>query len=102
MIERHNLKRDTFFIQQFFASMAKNLMIVNLGEFGGFAAIVISSLTGYSDVMNPDETVKITAYQASWLCKKLQFIDKKSRFAYFSRFLLQQVLRTWRIQSEAC
>ena len=47
--------------------MAKNLMIINIGEFAGFAAIVIPSLTGLSSNLNPDETVTITAAQASWL-----------------------------------
>lgn len=52
-------------------ALAKNLIIINIGEFIGFSAITISSLTGLSKELNPDETVQITAAQASWLCEYL-------------------------------
>lgn len=55
-------------IVKLLGSLAKNLMILNIGEFAGFAAIVIPSLTGLSKELNPDEMVQITAAQASWLC----------------------------------
>lgn len=56
-------------------SLAKNLMILNIGEFAGFSAIVISSLTGLSKELNPDETVQITPAQASWLCTYLHQVN---------------------------
>lgn len=54
------------------AALAKNLMILNIGEFMSILAIVISSLVGLSDALNPDETVRISAAQSSWLCMNFQ------------------------------
>lgn len=54
---------------QLFGCGAKNLMILNIGQFFGFATILIPALTGISNELNPNETVQITAAQASWLCK---------------------------------
>lgn len=43
-------------------------MLVNFGEFAGFAAILIPSVSGFSKQLNPDETVFVTGAEASWLC----------------------------------
>lgn len=52
---------------QFIASFARNLLYISLGFSDAFTAIVIPSLTGISSELNPDETLHITAAQASWL-----------------------------------
>lgn len=57
------------FLPQFLASSAKNFLIWNLGLILAFPSIVIPSLTGFSTALNPDETLRITAAQASWLGK---------------------------------
>lgn len=51
------------------ATTAKNLIIFNLGEFAAFPSIVIPSLIGVCNELNPDESLRITAAQTSWLCK---------------------------------
>lgn len=55
------------FLNQFLASSAKNFLIWNLGLILAFPSIVIPSLTGFSTALNPHETLRITAAQASWL-----------------------------------
>lgn len=52
---------------QFLASSAKNLLVLNLGLILAFPSIVIPSLSGISKELNPDETLNISAVQASWL-----------------------------------
>lgn len=82
---------------QIFGAMAKSLMIINIGEFLGFSALVIPSLTGLSQDLNPDEMVQITASQASWLCKFCIFFLVFS-ILNFSLFSLQQHFRIWPTQ----
>lgn len=47
--------------------MARNLITMNTGLFEGFPTLVIPSLLGFSEELNPDETLRISASQASWL-----------------------------------
>lgn len=57
---------------QILATIAKNFVVLNLGQFFSFPSIVIPSLIGVSKTLNPDEMVEATAAQTSWLC---EFID---------------------------
>lgn len=54
---------------QILGATAKNIVVLNLGEFTAFSSIVISALVGMSMKLNPNETIHITAAQSSWLCK---------------------------------
>lgn len=65
---------------QIFATMAKNFDIFNLGEFTAIPSIVIPSLTGISKHLNPDETIRVSGDETSWLCKLcfLQFSKLES------------------------
>lgn len=60
--------------------MAKNFDIFNLGEFTAIPSIVIPSLTGISKHLNPDETIRVSGDETSWLCKLcfLQFSKLES------------------------
>lgn len=67
--------------------MAKNLIVVNKALFDGFPSIVLPSLLGKSQELNPNETLLITASQSSWLCKyswkvvmKKKIIHTKEKF----------------------
>lgn len=53
--------------EKILAATAKNFIIFNLGEFTAFSAIVIPSLIGLANELNPDETVRIDGAQTSWL-----------------------------------
>lgn len=63
---------------QFLASSAKNLMILNMGQFHGFPSIVIPSLIGVTGALNPDETLHVSAAQTSWLCECSVNCEKRS------------------------
>lgn len=54
---------------QVMATMARNLITVNTGLFEGLPTLIIPSLLGLSKNLNPDETLRITASQASWIGK---------------------------------
>lgn len=54
---------------QILATLAKNLIIFNLGEFIAFPSIVIPSLAGLNTELNPDESVHATGPEISWLCE---------------------------------
>lgn len=68
-------------ILQVIASTVKNFLLLDLGLSIAFPTIVIPALTGLNDTVNPDETVHITAAQASWLGNKrnhqLTYLDLK-------------------------
>lgn len=75
------IHENKFWFVQFLAAMAKNLIVVNKALFDGFPSIVISSLTGHSSDLNPNEMLNITDSQASWLCKchNPMIFDKSSK-----------------------
>lgn len=56
-------------IFQTLAALANNLVSLNNGLFDGFPSIVIPSLIGLNQELNPNETLRITASQASWIGK---------------------------------
>lgn len=66
--------------------MAKNLMIANTGQFMNLPSIVVPSLTGVSEELNPDETLQIFPSQASWLCEC--FDSNSNQFNAMTIYLL--------------
>lgn len=58
---------------QTLAALANNLVSLNNGLFDGFPSIVIPSLVGLNKELNPNETLRITASQASWIGKMEYF-----------------------------
>lgn len=54
---------------QAIVTIIKNLIILNKSCFDGFSSLIIPSLLNISTALNPNETIEITANQASWLCK---------------------------------
>lgn len=62
-------------MHQLLGTCAKNLLVFNVGEFAAFPSIVIPSLIGISNHLNPDESLHMTASQTSWLCKFKSFIS---------------------------
>lgn len=52
---------------QALAALANNLVSLNNGLFDGFPSIVIPSLIGLNKELNPNETLRITSQQASWI-----------------------------------
>lgn len=79
---------------QLFAASAKNLMVVNVGNFHGFPSIVIPSLIGASKALNPDETLHVTAAQTSWLCEWFVNLLKLFEMLDLKFMRLQLVLLT--------
>lgn len=53
---------------QVLVTVIKNLIIVNKTAFEGFISLVIASLLGIATALNPDETIRVTGVEASWLC----------------------------------
>lgn len=49
------------------ASMAKNLTVASTGLYDGFSSILIPSILGLNQDLNPNETLRISASQASWI-----------------------------------
>lgn len=49
------------------ASTVKNFLLLDLGLSIAFPTIVIPALTGLNDQVNPNETIHMSAAQASWL-----------------------------------
>lgn len=47
----------------------KNLIIFNKSLFDGFSTIVIPALSGIAENRNPNEILRITSAESSWLCK---------------------------------
>lgn len=64
-IHRFNFR----FFCQAIVTVIKNLIILNKSCFDGFSSLIIPSLLGIATALNPNETIQITANQASWLCK---------------------------------
>lgn len=56
-----------FVLFQVIASTVKNFLLLDLGLSIAFPTIVIPALTGLNDQVNPNETIHMTAAQASWL-----------------------------------
>lgn len=54
---------------QFYVSIIQNLMELHKSIYQGMPSIVIPSLRGFSHKLNPNETVRITGKQSSWLRK---------------------------------
>lgn len=64
------LNRETdcdFYNSQIAAVNARNLITVNTTLFAAFPSIVIPSLIGLNNDLNVDETLRISASQASWI-----------------------------------
>lgn len=86
--------------------MAKNFVVLNVGQFFSFPSIVIPSLIGVSTALNPDEMIKATAAQTSWLCElfsKFVYLKKKTFLTDLSSVLfanLQLALLIYFTQSE--
>lgn len=64
----------SYFFFKCLGTLARNLLCINVGGYFGFLAILIPALTGLNKELNPDETLEITAYQASWLRKSYHSI----------------------------
>lgn len=56
-----------FLLPQILATTAKNFLLLDLGLAVAFPTIVIPALMGLNNENNPNETVQLTAVQASWL-----------------------------------
>lgn len=54
---------------QIIVAAIKNLIVLKKGCFYNLVPIIIPSLLGISNGLNPGETIRITANEASWLCK---------------------------------
>lgn len=52
---------------QAIAVTIKNFLLLDLGIVTAFPVILIPALTGLSSETNPNETIRITAVEASWL-----------------------------------
>lgn len=52
---------------QFLASIAQNLLSGNMGLALAFPTIVVPAVLGLSDAINPNESLHMTADEASWL-----------------------------------
>lgn len=61
------MKKPTKKSFQVIASMAKNALMFDLGLAASYSAIAIPALTGNDLVKNPNEFLRITEYQVSWL-----------------------------------
>lgn len=61
------LKIENLTFVQFLASFAQNLIIWQFGLILAIPSIVVPSVIGVSQELNPDETLHMTAEQASWL-----------------------------------
>lgn len=59
------------FCLQILASTAKNILLLDLGLALCFSTIVIPALTGDDKEHNPDEILRITPEQASWLGRSI-------------------------------
>lgn len=69
---RFEISTEVFFpthnyFLQVIASTVKNFLLLDLGLSIAFPTIVIPALMGLNNALNPDETVHLTAVQASWL-----------------------------------
>lgn len=49
------------------ASTTKNLLVLNAGFALGLITVLIPALSGLNPVANPDEPLRITNEQASWI-----------------------------------
>lgn len=56
---------------QFLACAAKNLLIFNLGLTLAFATVAIPALRRYETIINHNEYLHFTPYEASWLGNSL-------------------------------
>lgn len=65
-----------FFLLKILASSAKNLVILNFGLIISFSTILIPALTGLNSKNNPNETLRITPEESTWLGKKNTFYSK--------------------------
>lgn len=51
------------------ASSTKNLLVLNVGFAIGLPTVLIPALSGLNPLANPDESLKITNAEASWIGK---------------------------------
>lgn len=94
----------TFFFVQFIVATIKNLIILNKSLFDGFSTIVIPALLGISTNLDPNETIRITPSESSWLCKfqilfREKMLQKKRKL---NLFCLQPLAPTLAIHLVAC
>lgn len=52
---------------QVIVAVIKSLIIVNKNLFDGLSTLVIASLLGIASDLNPNETIRITSLESSWL-----------------------------------
>lgn len=62
------LNRKHFLFVQIIVATIKNLIVLNKSLFDGFSTIVIPALSGIANHQNPNETIRITPVESSWLC----------------------------------
>lgn len=65
--KKKNIFFDILPFFQFVATTVENLLLFDMGLGNSFPFIIISALTGYTNQHNLNETLKITASEASWL-----------------------------------
>lgn len=58
-----------FYYFQILVSIIQSLITLNKTIFDAFTSLVIPSLLGIATTLNPDETIRITGAEASWLCE---------------------------------
>lgn len=65
---------------QVIAGMAKNALMFQLGLAASYSAIAIPALTGKDPLKNPNEFLRITDDQVSWLgeCAMMSIINDRS------------------------
>lgn len=68
---RHEVSQFRRFLPQFIATLAVFLTGWNMGFILAIATIVVPSVTGNSNKLNPDENLFMTEDEASWLGKDL-------------------------------
>lgn len=47
----------------------KNLIIINKTIFDGSSSLILPALLGISTALNPNETIRISGNESSWLCE---------------------------------
>lgn len=70
------------------ATCAKNLMVLNIGEFAGLPSIIIPSLIGLSQHLNPGETLQVSAAETSWLRKDNYWNYFQFDFQFYQYFFI--------------
>lgn len=70
----------------------KNLIVANKTIFDGLASLVLPALLGIATTLNPNETIRITGAESSWLCKYRNLSHFEEVASQFQcSFYMQQV-----------